>query len=511
MRLNRLLPALLLLCTAVALPACERNKVLHPEPAPAADPEFIQLDAAVAQRYVEADEAGQVTARLRLHIDGDLDLPRPPANVALVMDTSASMRGEAIDKARAAAATLLDSLQDGDMVSVVAFGSKAELIAPATVVSDASRTEIKKAIAAITDSGTTDLAGGLSMGIHELTKSRAAGGEQLNRIVLLSDGVPNDDSQLASLASTAASYQAPITALGLGIDFHETLLTELARSTGGRFEYIEEPTELAKMFREEMLDLDRIVAQNVYLSLTPGPDVGIVDVVGQPFSVNGRGVSVGLGNLLEGHEHDVIVQLQTTGHAAGATVELLDATLSFNYAGQSFTRDAFLSTNATDDAKEIAKGLDTKILLAAAKAHTAAATLKIIEKARSGLLEQAQADLAIAQDEASAAIERFDDPDLSQLAKDLDDLEDSLPELAPASNPPTGPLATPTPSPDGGPYAEPPPTVSMDEAPVTFDADMDDAHAPSSISSGRHKRQRARQNRRAHSRAYKALSPRMAQ
>ena len=511
MFLRRLIPALLLLSTTVALPACERQKVLHPEPAPPADPEFIQLDAAVAQRYVQSDAAGEVTARLKLHIDGDLDLPRPPANVALVMDTSASMRGEAIDKARTAAGTLLDSLQDGDMISVIAFGSRAELVTAATVVSAGSRTEIKKAIAAIEESGTTDMAGGLSMGLGELMKSHAAGGEQLNRIVLLSDGVPNDATQLPSLASQAASYQAPITALGLGIDFHETLLTDLARTTGGRFEYVEEPTELAAMFREEMLDLDRIVAQNVYLTLMPGPDVQILDVVGQQPSQNGRGVSVSLGHLLEGHEHDVIVQLQTTGHAPGATVELLDATLSFTYAGQSFTRDAFLSTTATDDAKEIAKGLDAKILLAAARAKTAAATLKIIQTARSGLLDQAQQDLKIAQDEASAAIERFDDPELSQLAKDLDELEESLPELAPASTQPTAPLATPTLS-NEGPYAEPPP--GYDEAPITMDADFADAPAPSSVSVGSAKkrdRQRARQNRRTHSRAYKALSPRMAE
>ncbi len=509
MLLRRLLPALLLLTSTVALPACERQKVLHPQPAPPADPEFIQLDAAVAQRFVQADAAGEVTARLKLHIDGDLDLPRPPANVALVMDTSASMRGDAIDKARTAAATLLDSLQEGDMISVVAFGSRAEVIAPATVVSESSRAEIKKAIAAIEESGTTDMAGGLSMGMGELMKSHAAGGEQLNRIVLLSDGVPNDASQLPSLASQAASYQAPITALGLGIDFHETLLTDLARTTGGRFAYIEEPTALAQMFRDEMLDLDRIVAQNVYLTLTPGPDVAIVDVVGQQPSNNGRGVSVSLGHLLEGHEHDVIVQLQTSGHAPGATVELLDATLSFTYAGQSFYRNAFLSTTATDDAQEIAKGLDAGILLAAARAKTAAATLKIIQTARSGLLDQAQQDLKIAQDEASAAADRFDDPELSQLAKDLDDLGESLPELAPQPSPPNGPLATPTPSTNGA-YAEPPPSPDYDETPVSMDVDYAEAPA-ASVSSAKSDRRRARQNRRAHSRAYKTLAPRMAE
>jgi Ca-activated chloride channel family protein len=502
MRLTHLLPALLLLTATVAMPACVKQQVLHQTEAPAADPDFIDLEASVAQRYVTADADGTVLARLRVRVDGDLHMPRPPANVALVMDTSASMGGDAIDKTRSAALTLIDSLQDGDMISVVAFGSGPEIIAPATVVNEASKAKIRTAIGGIEAHGTTDLTGGLATGLAELAKFRAPGGEQLNRVVLLSDGVPNDPSQLPALASQAASYAAPITALGLGLDFNETLLAELARTSGGRFQYVEEPTELAAMFRDEMLDLDRVVAQNVYLQLSPGPDVVIAEVLGLPASDSGRGKTVSLGNLLEGQEHDIIVRLQAGGHAPGSTVELLDASLSFAYAGQGFSRNAFLSTTASSDPAEVAKGIDAGVLVAAARAETAAATLRVIEMARAGLLAEAKQELKIAKTEASDAIEQFDDDELAELAADLDKLEETLPELVPAAAPPNGPLASPTYDEAGGPYAEPP---------VAYEA-SDDAMAPSmQPASPKVKRDRARHNRRAHSRAYKTLAPRMAQ
>lgn len=503
MRFRRLLPALLLLSTTATLPACDHQQVLTAPPAVAADPEFIELDTAVAERYIEADSIDEVTARLRLHIEGDLNIPRPPANVALVMDTSASMAGEAIEKARAAAATLLDSLQNGDTISVVAFGSKPKLIAPATLVSEASRERIKEDIAQIVEGGTTNMADGLASALAELRKSHVADGDQLNRIVLLSDGVPNDAGSVAAQAHAAASYRTPITALGLGLDFHETLLAELARTTGGRYVFVEEPTELASMFRDEMLDLDRLVAQNVFLQLSPGPDVVITDVVGLAVSDSGRNKVVSLGNLLEGQAHDVIVKMQTADHAAGATVELADVSLTFTYAGQNFTRDAFLSTIATDDSSEIAQGLDASILLAAARAQTAAATLQIIETARNGLLDQAQQQLQVARTDAAAAMELHDDQELSRLADDLDELEDSLPELAPV---PTAANVSPTPLGLGGGQETPQAEYFASEANAP---DPVAEEPPESRKDRRRKRERrAKHNRRAHSRAYNALAPR---
>jgi hypothetical protein len=196
---------------------------------------------------------------------------------------------------------------------------------------------------------------------------------------------------------------------------------------------------------------------------------------------------VPLTNLLEGSEHDVIVRLQVGGHAPGSTVELLDAALSFAYGGTAHTRSEFLSTTATDDAAKVAEGIDAKVMLAAARAQTASATLRVIQMARAGQLAEAEAELERVRVRAHEAVETFDDPKLARLAQDLDKLQETLPELVPPApaNPPAGPLATPAP-------------------PAPIDA-RDYAEAPEV------RRDRARHNRRAHSRAYEELAPRMAE
>lgn len=437
------IPALLLALSLCA-PGCVRKQqhvVLQPDDTPpgVVDPGRVVLEQGLANRFVEAGTADEILARIHIGTQGSGDRPRPPANVALVMDTSASMKGDAIDEAKKAALTLLDALDDGDTLSVVVFGSHAETIVPAVTLDQAARTKISERLQAIEESGTTDLAGGLSAGLTELHKGRSTGVEMLHRVVLLSDGVPNDPAPIHGLAQQAAAASAPITALGLGLEYHETLLAQLAQTSGGTFHFVQDATEVASVFADEVLDLDRVVAQGVSLRLTPGPGVSILEVVGHVPSTSGRTTTIGLGDLHEGRTHDVLVRMAVGEHKAGATVELLDTELGFTDAtsapGQYFSRKGFLSAEATDDLAAIADGRDPELAIMAARMKTAAATMRIMGLARAGQMAEAKAELARVRTEAKAIAKEADDPELSRMVQDLARLEKTLPELAPPPAP----------------------------------------------------------------------------
>lgn len=466
--------SLTFLALTFAAPGCvkrQQHVTLKPDPtAPATDPERVVLDSAVANRFVRAEAAGEILARLRIATQGESDRPRPPANVALVMDTSASMRGEAIDEAKKAALVLVDALGNGDTLSVVVFGSRTETLVPAVTLDDAVRGKIRATLEKIQAHGTTDLGGGLAAGLAELGKARASGREMLHRVVLLSDGVPNEAASIASLAAQAASIPAPITALGLGLEYHETLLAQLAQTTGGRFHFVEDATAVATVFADEVLDLDRIVAQSVQLDLRPGPGVNILEVVGYTPSALDRGSTIALGDLYEGQAHEVLVRLSVGEHKPGATVELLDADLRFTDAttasGHGFERQRFLSVEATDDAEELAAGRDEELEQTAVRVQTASATLQIMSLARSGQMDAAKAELVRARKTAEALVKRTDDAELSQMVADLHKLEKTLPELAPPQPAPaTQHMASPTSGSkasmaDEGPAPAPVPTDS---------------------------------------------------
>src|SRR5262245_57350682 len=97
----------------------------------------VSLEAAPTNRFVPAGQSTQAVAHVAIRVAKLDRTGRPPANVALVVDTSGSMEGKAIDDARTAALALFDSLAPKDRIAVVVFNSKAQTILPSTPIEDA--------------------------------------------------------------------------------------------------------------------------------------------------------------------------------------------------------------------------------------------------------------------------------------------------------------------------------------------------------------------------------------
>ena len=440
------------------------------------DPGVVTLEGALANSYVPAGEASQVVARVRV---GTLPLNRgvrPPINLALVVDTSGSMEGEPIEDAREASLALLDMLAEGDRLAVVAFHSTTDVLLPSTELDDDNLDELRERIARMEASGTTDMAGGLTIGLQEVVGHFDAQG--INRVVLLGDGVPNDESGIAALAQASGERGIAITALGLGLEYNETLMGQIAQLSGGRFHYVEESQAVASVFREEVLQLERVFGRNATVRLQPGPGVRIDSVVGQNVAEAGGSVRILLGDLSEGVARDLIVRLTVDGHRDGASVELVDVHLTFDDAVDgigTLERRVFLGARSTADAETLSSGRNEEIERAAARMQAAAVTVDAIRMARGGELDRARAVLAEAERDARDYATANDDADVMEQAASMSSLQGSLGALAP-----TGSGSTP---------------YRLDDSePVSADAP-----APMPPEAG------ARQNRRVHEEAMEVL------
>ena len=105
------------------------------------------MEGALANRYVRADKPGTVVARLRIATHAPEAVRSGAVNVVLVMDTSGSMAGQPITGARAAALAMVDTLADGDHLAVVAFGSRVDVLLPATELDADNRSRARKSLA----------------------------------------------------------------------------------------------------------------------------------------------------------------------------------------------------------------------------------------------------------------------------------------------------------------------------------------------------------------------------
>jgi Ca-activated chloride channel family protein len=191
--------------------------------------------------------------------------PSPPLNVCIVLDRSTSMKGEKMDVVKATAIQILRNLRHEDILSVVAFSDRAEVIIPASYHQDRSRLEAR--VQMIQPSGGTEIFQGLDAGTKEVMRSLDT--KRVNHIILLTDGQTyGDEHQCLDLASKLAKNGIGVSAMGIGQEWNDIFLDVLATRTGGSSAYIAEPQDIKKLLLEKFDALAQIYAEDVSLALT---------------------------------------------------------------------------------------------------------------------------------------------------------------------------------------------------------------------------------------------------
>jgi len=230
-----------------------------------------------------------------------------PLNIALVIDRSGSMaeRGK-LEYARKAAQELVDRLGKNDRLAVIIYDDVAEVLVPSTKVKD--REWIKEKIAGITERGATNLAEGLALGYSQLREYLDR--EAINQVIILSDGLANrgitGKGDIQRMVSNWREEGVSVTALGLGMDFNEDLMMGIANASGGHYNFIESPDQLAGIYEKELNTLMATVGKDVKIVINTAEGVKLDDVYGYDAKIAGSEIEIPLG-AFDGGQHRIIV------------------------------------------------------------------------------------------------------------------------------------------------------------------------------------------------------------
>mgnify|MGYP001275850479 CR=1 FL=1 len=187
---------------------------------------------------------------------------RRPLNLCLVLDRSTSMQGQRLDFLKSAVELVVDKLAPEDMISVVAFSDRAEVVQPPIHV--AHKSAIVHHVRNIRASGGTEIYQGLLAGVGQLRNTPLS--QYNNHLILLTDGHTYGDAQeCINLSAQAAAQQIGISAFGLGNEWNDSFLDSLVTSSGGQSAFIEEPAQIVAHLQQRIQGLGMIHAQNLRL------------------------------------------------------------------------------------------------------------------------------------------------------------------------------------------------------------------------------------------------------
>ncbi len=158
---------------------------------------------------------------------------RIPNSVVLLVDVSASMRGDPINQAKAAMQEFVRGLDSVDQIALYSFDTRVTLLQDFT----ADRALLNQAIGRLNATGDT----AVYDAVIEATRKASLAPPGRRLVLLLSDGAATVgiDKRAASLTAAHDSGVA-VFAVGEGSSIDRLYLTELAAATGGRF--LESPT-----------------------------------------------------------------------------------------------------------------------------------------------------------------------------------------------------------------------------------------------------------------------------
>ena len=248
---------------------------------------------------------------------------RLPVNVALVLDRSGSMAGaDKFDLARTAVEQALRMLHPEDRFSLVVYDDLVDVLAPSAPATPEAKRRALESMRGVHPRGSTDLCAGWMHGCEQVAEHLGEHG--VARALLLTDGLANkgttDHDTLVRHAGELRRRGIATSTFGVGDDFDEVLLRDIAHEGGGTAYYVEKPAQIPDYLTSELGEALEVVMRGAALGvvLPRGAEAEPLNRFRHSRAHGDSELRVELGDLVSGQEVSAVIEVRFPRGKEGA-------------------------------------------------------------------------------------------------------------------------------------------------------------------------------------------------
>jgi Ca-activated chloride channel family protein len=378
----------------------------------------IKLDTALSTPVLLAKKKQNVY--LKVSLTG-LPLKGEPApiNLALVIDTSGSMQGEKIDKAKESISQIIKRLRSQDIISIITFNDQAKILLSATKASDQDM--IIQKINNLKAGGSTALYDGVKQGAKEIRKFFNR--RRVNRIILLSDGHANvglkEPKEIGELGALLKNENISVTTFGFGEDYNEDLLVELADKSDGNHWYINYISNLINILEIEFNNMFSVTSQEVDTSITFGHGIRPLRVLNRDAKIRRQQVFVKLNQLYSKQEKYILLELEVPANKVGKNPIIY--AVDVNYRRMDNNKIEHITSlgraSFTSSVEKVANSKNTNVMIAVAEQLSIEQNELAVKFRDEGKIKEAQRVLRKNAKKLKEAAVKYKSKDLQKLQK----------------------------------------------------------------------------------------------
>lgn len=265
---------------------------------------------------------------------------RIPVNVAFVLDRSGSMAGERkFTLAREAVEQALRMLRPTDRFALVVYDTVIDVLARSTRATPSAKAAALEALSLVGPRGGTDLGAGWLRGCEAVAEQLDS--EGVTRCILLSDGLANhgitNRDELAMHAGELRRRGVVTTTMGVGADFDEHLLRDMAHEGGGNFHFIEGAAQIAEIMTGELGEALEVTLRDasLYVTLPEGARAEPLNRYRHQRVPETNELRIELGDLVSEQEIATVIEINFPRGAIGDSTAVTVALRAGDYASVS--------------------------------------------------------------------------------------------------------------------------------------------------------------------------------